>query len=277
MKIHSVKGTIYLIDEYRIKYTICDIEQIFYQDESYKYIFRPVYKIIDLLDSSFFQGIPGINLDLRKDEYIRENILPTFIYERTPQENRQDLWELLDEVNMKYLDKLEWLIRSDRTYSGDSLGVDRYIEPSIKSEIDNVVCGDKIIIHSFDMITKSNFDLLKKLLKVITSGAYLKTDNFVINDVNRGNLLAVIKNMYIYEFMKRKNSQKAGIKRAKAENKFRGRKKINVPLPRLEEVIERMDKKELTADEAIKVLRLNSKSTLYRRIKEFRKSKEQYY
>ena len=39
---------------------------------SFKYIFRPYYDIIELCNTSFFQGIPGLNLELKKEEYNEE-------------------------------------------------------------------------------------------------------------------------------------------------------------------------------------------------------------
>ena len=50
---------------------------------------------MDLLPNNIFQGIPGLNLELRKDKYVRKNMTPVFISERTPSAHREDLWELL--------------------------------------------------------------------------------------------------------------------------------------------------------------------------------------
>lgn len=56
-----------------------------------------------------FQGIPSLNLDLKKEVYVRENILPTFILERVPSKNREDLYDLLKSVNLTYIDPIEYL------------------------------------------------------------------------------------------------------------------------------------------------------------------------
>ena len=66
-----------------------------------------------------------MDLDLKKELYIRENITPVFISERAPGKNREDLWELLKQCDMQYLNQLEWLIRTDTRYSGDKLFVQR--------------------------------------------------------------------------------------------------------------------------------------------------------
>lgn len=43
---------------------------------------------------------------------MRDNITPTFVSERA-RRNREGLWELLAACDMEYLDKIEWLIRTD--------------------------------------------------------------------------------------------------------------------------------------------------------------------
>ena len=139
MKEHHTKAYIYVSDHHGIKYVVSTIEQIIYEDESINYIFTPHYTVIDFLDPSFFQGIPGLDLNLRKERYLRSDGVPTFIYERVPQKNREDLWDLLREVDLDYYNPLEWLIRTDKTYTGDSLSVGSYIEPSQKKSVHNII------------------------------------------------------------------------------------------------------------------------------------------
>lgn len=81
--------------------------------------------MIDLLAPQYFQGILGLDLSLKKKSYLRENIVPVFISERTPGENREDLWELLKACDMNYLNRLEWLVRTKTRYSGDEMYVCR--------------------------------------------------------------------------------------------------------------------------------------------------------
>lgn len=270
MKEHVVKGTIYAVDQLNVEYAVCTIEQTTYEDDTFQYVFKPHYDIIKLCDPSFFQGIPGLNLDLKKEIYIRENKTPTFIYERTPQENREDLWELLDEVNMNYLDKLEWLIRTDKVYTGDRLIVKRYTAPAVKNTVDNMACGDTLRIRSIDDFCKSTIEKLKTLLTILATGAHLEADDMSINPGNREDIFKIVHNLYKGEYLKRKEKQQKGIQRAKQNNKYKGRKKIHVSKPKLEEVISRMDRKEITAKEAAAILQLGSLSTLYRRIREFK-------
>jgi len=270
MKKHSVKGTIYFEDKYHIQYYICSIEQIYYEDDSFEYIFKPYYNIIDMITSKDFQGIPGINLSLNKNTYKRVNKTPTFIYERTPQENREDLWNLLEEVNIPYLDKLLWLIKTNKIYTGDSLQVKEYFNPLQKTNINHIQYGDHIVINSLDDLPKNTYNRTKILLEVITKGASLETKEVEINNENRSTLHFIIYNLYKNEYTNRKKKQINGIKNAKNLNKYKGRNRIPVSLPKLEEVIEQMERKEITSNKAMKILNINSRSTLYRRIKEFK-------
>jgi len=274
MKEHIVKGIIYAVDEINIEYAVCTIEQVTYEDQTYKYIFKPLYDIIDLCDTSFFQGIPGLNLELKKNEYIRENKTPTFIYERTPQENREDLWDLLEEVRMEYLDKLEWLIRTDRVYTGDNLIVKRFKKPSIKYDLDKIVYGDEIHLETINNHFKTTYEKLKILTEIAAKGASIETEEFCVDLNNREDVFNVTYSIYKSEYLSRKRKQRKGIEEAKKKNLYKGRKKIKVSKPKLEEVISKMYRNEITVKEALNILNLNSKSTLYRRIREFKEERQ---
>lgn len=136
MKEITTCGDICLNDEYDFTYKIADIRYTEREDESFVYEIKPNYIVISLLDTKDFQGIPGLDLDLRKESYIRENVIPVFISERTPGENREDLWTLLRACDMQYLNQLEWLIRTDTRYSGDKLFVQRPEDKRI--EVDSI-------------------------------------------------------------------------------------------------------------------------------------------
>lgn len=123
MKESRTVGTICLKDNAGTEYHISKIEYVEREDGSFYYVFTPDYSVIDLLPANLFQGIPGLDLSLRKEIYIRENIVPVFISERTPGPNREDLDALLKETDMEYLNRLEWLIRTQMHYGGDLLYV----------------------------------------------------------------------------------------------------------------------------------------------------------
>ena len=101
MKTYISKGKICIKGHYNLIYAVCDITYQLNEDDSFKYVFEPNYSVIELTDTSFFQGIPGLNLDLKKKEYIRTKI-PTFISERVPSRNREDYVELLEHYFKNY-------------------------------------------------------------------------------------------------------------------------------------------------------------------------------
>ena len=100
----TTTGLICVRDDYGIEYVVSKISYTVREDESYKYVFTPNYSVIDLLTYNEYQGIPGLKMELRKEEYVRENMVPVFISERSPNKNREDLWELLAEVGLDYQD-----------------------------------------------------------------------------------------------------------------------------------------------------------------------------
>ena len=125
MKSSTTSGTIVHTDRHGVAYRICALEYTVYEDETFRYVFTPDYDMIDLLPRNEFQGIPGLDLDLHLKQYVRENVEPVFITERTPGPNREDLYDLLESVGMTYLNRLEWAIRTDMRYRHDRLTVVR--------------------------------------------------------------------------------------------------------------------------------------------------------
>ena len=75
MKTYKSKGIISLKGPFNIVYKLCEIEYILYEDETFEYDFTPNYCVMSLMSSYYFQGIPGLNLDLKKEKYIRKNII----------------------------------------------------------------------------------------------------------------------------------------------------------------------------------------------------------
>ncbi len=252
------RGIICLKDDYNFKYKIADIDYIEYENGEFKYLFYPHYSVIDLLNSYLFEGIPGLNLDKRKVCYERKNMTPVFISERSPSENRADLWELLDMYNMKSLNRLEWLIRTDMTYFGDRLYVEK------RNEIDDNRC---IKMDSmFDLIKRSD-NLVKELLKIICYDNCLDCKEININNNNRKDYYNLLMPMYIKEYNLKRNKINEGIAKAKANNNYKGRKKIEINPLKFNEISNKYLKKLITLDETLKILKI-SKSTFFRRLKD---------
>lgn len=56
--------------------------------------------------------IAGIDHDLHLDEYIRANVIPSFVEQRTMPDTRDNLWEELDRVGLDYNDRFEFMCRT---------------------------------------------------------------------------------------------------------------------------------------------------------------------
>lgn len=253
------EGIICVKDKAGFEYELSRIEYIEREDETFEYIFVPNYNVIDLLPNNIFQGIPGLNLDLRKERYVRENMTPVFISERTPSEHREDVWELLAMYDMEYLNRLEWLIRTDMSYSGDPMYVKRYIPEEYRVEVD---LSDKVKKE------KNYSKVMCSMLIEICKGNDLLVDGVKITDENRKEMHSVL--MTIYEKVIRdvKSRQQAGINKAKKEGKYKGRVPIEIDVVKMDEVFSKFNKRMISEAEAIKRLGV-SKSTFYRRLKKY--------
>ena len=247
------------LDQDGVRYEISKIEY-YYTDENEKYVFTPYWDIIDILPSNIFQGIPGLEMSLQKKQYIRTS-LPVFISERTPSENRVDLWELLSECNMTYLNRLEWLIRTDKQYFGDNLYVIRFEKKKNINKANDLTVfhhGDELQIATLFSLTNKLETLIKILLRIIGSGAILHSQELNINSYNRKeyfNLLYALNHKMFEEGIMHK----------------RGRKKIEVSIPDLDEKYRLYCQGKITREEAMKQLNISSLSTFYRRVAEYKK------
>ena len=140
------------------KISVAQIDYQEFDEENFQYVISPYWEIVDGLPASVFQGIPGIDMELRLKDYYRVNYIPTFIAERTPSENREDLWELLESVGLDYYDRFEWLLRTKMRAANDNLIVERRRTTETIGEfasgiISGLQYGDKIIVESMEAIS----------------------------------------------------------------------------------------------------------------------------
>lgn len=260
MRENTTKGLICLRDDYEIEYKIALITYTEREDESFTYTFRPYYNVIDLLQPPVFQGIPGLNLDLKRECYVRENRIPVFISERTPGKNREDLWELLEAVGMEYLDPLEWLIRTDMRYPGDRFYVRRYSpqDDSRCVRLGNENQAERASTYS------------RYLLDLICQGHDVRAEFYQIDDSNRKEYYHLLMTMYRKEADYLKNKRIEGIRQSAACGNYRGRVRIQIDEVKAEEVFGLFEKNKISEEEALKRLEI-SRATFYRRLREFRK------
>ena len=88
------------------------------------WVFVPNYENVEKAYQNGFTGIAGINLDLRKPEYVRSYV-PLFVTQRTPDPRRPDIQECLKDMEMLEYDRFEWMCRNHGLCGNDRLYVSR--------------------------------------------------------------------------------------------------------------------------------------------------------
>ncbi len=260
MKELLTQGIICVKDELGIEYQLCEIDYHLWENEEFEYRFRPNYSVIELLGPPLFQGIPGLNLDLHKEEYVRRNRVPVFISERSPGPNRENLWELLEACGMDYLNQLEWLIRTDMKYSGDPL----YVKAASDGTGEEMICIDQELAGA-----KRSADRIRRILAYICKGSRIQYDGFAIDDSNRKSCYELLHRLYEKETGYLKAQQKVGVEKAKRAGKYRGRKPVSLSFSKFDQVYQEYRTKQISAEEAAKELGI-SRSTFFRKVKKLR-------
>jgi len=256
----TTTAMICLDDDLGFTHDVSKIEYVLREDEKFSYIFTPNYSVIDLLSSNLFQGIPGLNLDLKKPRYIRENVTPVFISERTPGENREDLWKLLNDYNMDYLNRLEWLIRTNTRYSGDRLYVKRWEADKQSANYEKI-----------EQEEPRSAATIQHLLQEICAGNNVIAADFVINDSNRKAFYFLLLSLYRKEKSFIDKQRANGIRKSAAQGTYRGRTPVRIDDTKLSEVTTRYSGGEISAQKAADLLGV-SRSTFFRKIKNIENS-----
>ena len=246
MKENRISAMICLKDGLGIEYRLCRIDYISAEDGHFSYVFRPDYAVIDMLSPPLFQGIPGLDLDARRDEYVRKDMVPCFISERTPGENRIDVNELLKNAGMDHLNRLEWLIRTETQYFGDSLYAVRYEEPRTVDMTNRTVTFDSAAMDILNEICAGNTVVLKDL---------------VIDDSNKTQMYFLLRDLLVGNRLAVKRMRKDG------ELPRAGRNRKGIPEKDLREAKERMENGFMTAQQAADALGV-SRATLFRKLKQ---------
>ena len=244
-------------DETRIEYSVCDLALIEREDGSFRWEFAPRWAVVDLLAPPLFQGIPGLNLDLRLARYVRDGRTPVFVSERTPAENREDVRRLLDDVGLDYLNKLEWLIRTDTRYPGDPLYV-RAVSP--KDGVSVAKVGD------LSDAGPRSAQAMRAILEHLAAGRRVEGDGFVVDESNRESIHNLIRTLYLRERRHLGEVLAEGRARARLEGGTAGRKPMEIDDVALRDVVERYESGRLGADQAAAELGI-SRSTFFRRLK----------
>lgn len=241
MKNKVISKGIICLKNNNIEYYLCTIEYHLNSNGTFKYVFKPNYEVIDLLRIEDFDGIPGLDISLRKEEYIRDNMIPTFISERVPSENREDYFDLLKERNMEYMDPVVYLIRSKKFYSGDYLYVKEYEDK-------------KTLTISVDKDRLNTKGVIKNILQEIAKGNDVVIDGVLEKGENKQRLFKVLMSLYNKWNKDIKTNQMLGISHAKKNDVYKGRKPKSVESIKLKELYEKVKRKEISSKKAAELL-----------------------
>lgn len=179
----------------------------------------PNYSVIDHLPLKIFQGIPGLNLKLRRKECVRDNFYPVFITERVPQRNREDFLALLEEVGMSYMEPIIYLTKTKNKYHGDNFFVLPHQE-KVTIKLDNLL-----------KTSLNNHLLIKKLLENLAQGNDIALNDVFIDDGNRKVVHHLLMNLYKRSLLTLKEERDKGVLKAKTAGRYKGRKPVKVDPP----------------------------------------------
>ena len=256
------------------KISVAQIDYQEFDEENFQYVISPYWEIVDGLPASVFQGIPGIDMDLRLKDYYRVNYIPTFIAERTPSESREDLWELLESVDLDYYDRFEWLLRTNMRAANDNLIVERRrIEETVGQFTSGIISGlqygDKVIVESMESIADTTAGLIDGMFNIVTSGIDVVTESgqVLVDAMTRAAMIPYMVAQRIMSRRERISHQQAGIEQAKKDGKYAGRKPTPVDENVLRQVAKELDEGIITVEEAMKRTKINSRSTFYRKLR----------
>ena len=256
------------------KISVAQIDYQEFDEENFQYVISPYWEIVDGLPASVFQGIPGIDMELRLKDYYRVNYIPTFIAERTPSESREDLWELLESVDLDYYDRFEWLLRTKMRAANDNLIVERRrIEETVGQFTSGIISGlqygDKVIVESMESIADTTAGLTDGMFNIVTSGIDVVTESgqVLVDAMARAAMIPYMVAQRIMSRRERISLQQAGIEQAKKDGKYAGRKPTPVDENVLRQVAKELDEGIITIEEAMKRTKINSRSTFYRKLR----------
>lgn len=271
---HRSTGLIQAYDRFNRLFNIGEITFERHDDQNYQYIITPYWPSIDSLPDGLFQGIPGINMDIRRDCYYRVNMTPSFISMRTPSESRENVNELMTSVGLDYYDPFEWLLRTETKCGDDNLVVVRKPDASHGrvrlSELHRqwIIPEDDIEIEGLDDFNGSNARLIDEMYQLLQSGCkiYIHGENRYIEDHERQIMLELLKNMMVCSDRCQRSRREEGIREVKREGRYQGRKPMAIDDQLLRKTVHEFRNHLISEREAMTRLGV-SRSTFYRKIK----------
>lgn len=88
------------------QYCVASITEVRNDADEFSWIIKPYY---DQLEQCGCYDIPGIDLDLHLDEYVRTNVIPSVVSRRTYPDNRDMLRQILNYMGLRWNDRFEFM------------------------------------------------------------------------------------------------------------------------------------------------------------------------
>lgn len=158
----------------------------------------------------------------------------------------------------KTFDRPEYQLLKRAVSSGDTLVI---------MELDRLGRNKQMIKDEFTWFSSNNITL--RILNIPTTLIDFTEETQWIQDMVNNILLEVLASEAENELHRFRDRQAGGIAVAQAAGKYKGRKPISIDTKEFVDKIARIDKGELTAAEAMRLLSLKP-NTFYRRLKEYR-------
>ncbi len=273
---YTSTGIMKCFDENDSYFPVGEISYERFDDQNFQYVITPYWNEIANLPADIFFDIPGIDLRVKKDRYYRVNMTPTFIEMRTPGPGRVDLWDLLSEVGLDYYDRFEWLLRSGKKCGDDNFIVVRKREPRAflltdsDFDLNDLLPGDTVTVSSLSDLPATKPEFAYSLFRLLASGAtiHIEKENRTLDATEKRAMLYLLKIMQMHDTNYASIRQADGIRKAKEAGKYTGRKRLPVDPLLLEQVTKQFRAGLISEADAMKQLNINSRSTLYRRMRE---------
>lgn len=182
----------------------------------------------------------------------------------------------IDQNIARQKEAIENHVEIDKWYIEKTSGKDRN-RPKLNQMLDYVREDDIIYIHSLDRLARNTKDLLNIVEQLSKEKVHLHSlkDNFVFDDTPTGKfILTILAGFAEFERAIAKERQLEGIAIAKENNVYKGRKPIKINKKQFEELYIDYKKGYITQEGITRRLNI-SRTTLYRRIKEYEKLEEQ--
>ena len=147
--------------------------------------------------------------------------------------------------------------------------------PQLLSMIDFIREGDVVYVESFSRLARSTEDLLNIVKSIQEKGATIISlkENFDLSTPTGKLMLTMMGAISTFEREVMLERQREGIAIAKAEGKYKGRRKIEIT-PEFVEAYKKYMNRELTVTDAIKELGIKSRTTWYKLVEEYKAQQE---